>query len=907
MRHNLKTSHLLAMAALAATPVLRSASTAAAATDTFTGAAGTSSGTLVFPYPAATSTSTAGTAVQYYSLDTTSANFTSTGGGTTYAPGDNVVFSTTAGGFLSPQSSFANTSAPALLQFSGGSSSTVWTFLRSSNVSGSTSGSSGFNAASGSVLYPSGGPVYPTGLPGADSFNSISPFATSAVTTGNVNTNVLLDSTFLGTVVLRSRSGGTPTGTTEIDGGTLQINDSQALPGKATPTLILGGGTYSININTGRYNTGDGNSNPGSGDFRSNVSFMNVTANSTLANAQVDDNGNSRFLSNAFGAAINITAGATLTFATGSQYTAIFPEATSGTTNLSANGITTVGSGFGTISVGSSTGVLRIGVAGSGSASNFPAQPVGNTTTDFSTGTASGAILANDTYSGAATDTFNMGGLNGGANTFLLGSSSNGQNAAGLDIYSVGTLNLAETFAGKITNGEGTSTRIVSLAKIGSGTQTVADNYFSGPITVADATGANTGTLRATSVRSLTDSNAAVTINSGATIDLNGNSPNAGKAFTLAGGSLVNNGTAAVTLRTGTSAGLTAGTAAGGTYTALASANSSAPSVTLTGGGGSGATAVALLHLDSVAAPSQSTGYLVAPLVTVSPPTGDVAGGRTAQLEPILNNKTGILSLFTLTDPGFGYESTPTVTISGGVLTTGAAGPTTTVAANLTMTVDSILLTSAGTGYTSAPTVAFAAAGNTAQTTAAVATAGFASVALTANSNVGGSGPLTINPVVSGAFTLTKIGTGTTTLGGANNYSGGTVVSAGTLATDTAGVLGTGNVTVSAGTLSLGNALSIADTAAFNVSEAATVGLNAGGGTTEVVAALTNLTSGASVPAGTYTAATLDSTYFDNVAVFSGDELLQIGTATAPEPTSILLAGLAAAPLALGRRRRRSA
>ncbi|HSH96540.1 MAG TPA: autotransporter-associated beta strand repeat-containing protein, partial [Roseimicrobium sp.] len=65
-----------------------------------------------------------------------------------------------------------------------------------------------------------------------------------------------------------------------------------------------------------------------------------------------------------------------------------------------------------------------------------------------------------------------------------------------------------------------------------------------------------------------------------------------------------------------------------------------------------------------------------------------------------------------------------------------------------------------------------------------------------------GSGGLTINNTISGAsFGITKSGTGTLTLNGANTYGGTTVINAGTLIAngDTAGVLASGKAFTLAG------------------------------------------------------------------------------------------------------------
>ena len=67
---------------------------------------------------------------------------------------------------------------------------------------------------------------------------------------------------------------------------------------------------------------------------------------------------------------------------------------------------------------------------------------------------------------------------------------------------------------------------------------------------------------------------------------------------------------------------------------------------------------------------------------------------------------------------------------------------------------------------------------------------------------VGGNGPsTTFSGVISNSGSLVKAGTGSLTLASANSYSGGTTLSAGTLAFSNAGALGTGTLALNGGTL----------------------------------------------------------------------------------------------------------
>lgn len=152
---------------------------------------------------------------------------------------------------------------------------------------------------------------------------------------------------------------------------------------------------------------------------------------------------------------------------------------------------------------------------------------------------------------------------------------------------------------------------------------------------------------------------------------------------------------------------------------------------------------------------------------------------------------------------------------------------------------------------------------------------------------------VTLNGLLQGTGGFTKTGAGSLTLNGSvsNTYSGGTVISAGNLIAATAGSLGSGNMTVNGGSLTLQNANTIADTAILYFNDNAVINLDFAG--VDTLAGITHTTTSQSIGAGLHTADDLNQFFGANY--FTGTGSLNV----IPEPSAWLLAisGLGAACL----------
>ncbi|MBT8603072.1 hypothetical protein G6662_00585 [Polynucleobacter paneuropaeus] len=162
-------------------------------------------------------------------------------------------------------------------------------------------------------------------------------------------------------------------------------------------------------------------------------------------------------------------------------------------------------------------------------------------------------------------------------------------------------------------------------------------------------------------------------------------------------------------------------------------------------------------------------------------------------------------------------------------------------------------------------------------------------IVLAANSYIGGTGNITLNGVISGAYSLTNSNTGVVTLGGANTYSGGTFINAGTVQISSDGNLGAvpssaaTNVTINGGGL-----LASGQTGAFSISANRGIAIGSSGGSISnastsytltvagVISGSNTLTINAGSNTGTVILSNAANSYSGNTTINGGT--LQIGS-----------------------------
>ncbi len=116
----------------------------------------------------------------------------------------------------------------------------------------------------------------------------------------------------------------------------------------------------------------------------------------------------------------------------------------------------------------------------------------------------------------------------------------------------------------------------------------------------------------------------------------------------------------------------------------------------------------------SVTLTDPGTGYTTAPTVTLS--GGGGTGATATAVMASHSTMDGHVSSITVDAPGTAYTTPPTVTLSGGGGHGATAVPTMTAVTTVTGWVNSLTLTSGGSGYTSVPTVSISGGGGSGAT-----------------------------------------------------------------------------------------------------------------------------------------------------------------------------------------------
>ena len=379
-------------------------------------------------------------------------------------------------------------------------------------------------------------------------------------------------------------------------------------------------------------------------------------------------------------------------------------------------------------------------------------------------------------------------------------------------------LTLGGTIGGTLASIIGTTTGTVTKA----GTSTW---ILSGASTYSGLTTISAGTLKLGAAGNATDSPlgssaGATSVTSGAVLDLNGFSLGVAEPLTLngtgiaAGGALTNSSASAVTYsglltmgsaasivtnagainltNTGTVTGAFGLTLSGTTGGSLASILGTAAG-TLTKAGTGIWIISGLSTYTGITTISAGTLKLGASSSGTSSPLGTAAGGTTITAGAALDLA------------GFSITTTEALTINSTGISNGGA------------------LTNSGGAVTYAGAITFQTAASIIGESGTIAITGTIASSATAIT-LGGTSGGSINTVIAGARTMTKIGSGVWTFSGANTYSGATTVSAGTLrAGSTTNAFGTNSAYTLANVAGV-----VLDLAGFNN----TIGSLTGGGTT---------------------------------------------------------------------------
>jgi autotransporter-associated beta strand protein len=526
-----------------------------------------------------------------------------------------------------------------------------------------------------------------------------------------------------------------------------------------------------------------------------------ASGGSTVAASQADSNQTSTLTF----ASLSRTAGASVDFAgTGfgaadGRNSVIFTTAPSLSSGIIGAWATYNGSDFATYSANGVTAytgytdVTRLS-SGTKSISNTPAANIRITE---GTGTAANISLA------AATTTINT----------LNQSASGGSNAATIDLAG-NTLQtngiLMGSGAGALTIGTGASLGTLKVATSGgelilnnqSATNALTINSAVADNSASSLTKTGSGTVVLTGANTYTG---ATTISAG-TLQIGGaGSLNSGTAVSLAGGTTFDHASSAAQTLSGVISGTGALSKSGSGTLILSGLNTYTGGTTVTKG-------ILALNKSSSGAGTIRGTATVAAGATLRLDTGDATGYNTDGTRlSLINLNGGTLNVNTTSNETLGSA---TINMTGGLIT-GIAN------SNLD----------------------FYAGGSAINTLASATTSTISGMKINLRQNNGvtftvaqgstASGiDLDVSSVItnSAGFTnnvLTKAGTGTMRLTGANTYSTGTTISGGTLVAGIAGALGGGNVSVNAGKLELSSTLNLGSNATLSIADGATLKLDA--------------------------------------------------------------------------------
>ena len=410
----------------------------------------------------------------------------------------------------------------------------------------------------------------------------------------------------------------------------------------------------------------------------------------------------------------------------------------------------------------------------------------GSTNAVFDLGTGTGSMISRN---GAIS--INVGALVGGPGT-QLGGAGTGQSATGATVWVVGGLNSNTTFAGTIVDGNpGTLSYRAALTKVGTGTLTLTGtNNFTGGCLV------NAGTLLLNGYQTI--SNVNMTVASSAFFG--GNGTMAGRVTVNAGGGITP-GDGSNSVGTLTLSNLTLNTPTMA-FDLSSTTNGPNDSIALLGG---------LLTMSGV----QTYNFnLLGGLLNAGTYTLISGGTNTSQSSVSFANNlpSGTRQTFALQAPSSGNgQCYVQLVVSGSPAQLSWVGSNgnvwdlgSTTNWNNGGNPDAFFNLDTATFDDTASNGNVSVSGTVVPHAIVVSNSAIAYSFTSTNGSIGGS------------TTLTKLGDGVLTLSGSNSFSGGTTVSAGTLAVNNVNAAGTGTITLNGGTLtlgaSIGNPVSVAAT-----------------------------------------------------------------------------------------------